>query len=336
MFWGFTIAGALTGALAIVEWLLPNTVFINFISGLGYQDYFRDYVNQTSLYGEGLTSSSMWLSLGGDSFLRRAGSIYLVSKPYAFTYLLIIPTTLAFLWVKPNYQSSTWVRIALALSWIGLILSFTRAAIIVCLLVSIGMALYVGRSKTAFRISAILFATGLVVLTLSPVQNYINRILQAEDSSTQQHLDGWINGLSASPDKFFVGYGIGTANQETLRFDLSDNVNLAGSISESLYVQTFQELGAIGLLLYLAIIMAILARSRKLARSADLDQKFLGISLVWVNIACMLISVAAILSQGSFLVTYFFWFLCGQANSKALSSFSYSPNKQGPVYAHNN
>ena len=335
VFWGLVIVGALTGGLAIIEWLLPNNIFIGFIQSLGYQSYFSDYVNKGALHGPGQTAESMWLSLGGDSFVRRAGSIYMISKPFAFTYLLIIPITLAFLWARPMAKSPKRVRMFLLLSWLGLTLSFTRAAIVVCVLVSICMALHFKKSKLAFSVSTFILIVGLFGLALPSVQSYIGRILQAEDSSTRQHLDGWINGLTSSADQFMIGFGIGTANQELARFDLGDSVTLASSVSESLYVQTFQELGVVGLLLYLAILLSILDRSNKMVKAKEYEQRFLGISLFWITIACTLISVAAILSQGSFLVTYAFWFLCGQANIKAAAQPSFTRDRV-PQYAYRN
>ena len=148
------------------------------------------------------------MALTQDFFVRRAGSIYMVSKPFAFTYLLIIPITLTFLWSRTISGPKRWVRTCLVLSCIGLTLSLTRAVIAVCLICGVGMALHFRKSKLVLGVVLALVISGLCAMAVPAVQSYVSRILQAEDSSTRQHLDGWVNGFTTSPERFMIGYGV--------------------------------------------------------------------------------------------------------------------------------
>lgn len=315
MEWVLVIIGGITGFLAIIEMILPDSIFIDLLRNIGYFTYYNDLIKQQAMYGPEGTSASMWILIG-NRFVRRAGSIYLVSKPFAFSYLLIIPIALILLWTETQERFRRWLSLLLLFCWIGLLLSVTRAAIIVCLIVAFGLMIYYKRWITLITSISILLLITLVLLSSYSVRDYISRTLQAKDSSTLQHLQGWIGGLGSSRDHLFIGSGIGTANQELARLKPINN-QPTQSISESIYVQTFQELGLIGLICYVGILLSLMIRTFKQVRQLSSYQVHTELIIAWTTLAIILISIFAIPWQGAFVITYFYWLLAGYVGDVA-------------------
>ncbi len=318
LLWMLSLLGGITGAIAVVEYLLPNNLWIEMIRAIGYHDYFINYVNHTAMWGPGDTSASMWVYVGG--FIRRAGSIYFVSKPYAFTYILIIPVIFALLWTecRPKLRRILWI--CASFSGLGLVMTVTRAAIVVGSLVFLGMAFLLKRWNIWFLALLSGSIIGLALFSMPPVQNYITTILRGSESSTRQHLDGWILSLLNPDMPWVVGYGIGTANQENARLDLDPERYRLGVASESIYVQVLQELGLIGLCIYIALQIAIIIRANALIAVGELLRFRIGLVVRWTTIGLLLVSFVAIPWQSSLVTTYFFWIMTGQVGAMQLTA----------------
>lgn len=313
-YWMLAIVGGVTGAIAIFERIIPDAAFISLLRAIGYHDYYINYVNAPAMWGPGSTSASMWIYIGG-RFIRRAGSIYMVSKPFAFSYLVILPLTLSMLWTSRQRSARRWLWVCTILGALGLLLSITRAPIVVLVFVGLSMAFLLKR----WRMLMLVTAGGILILTLlisqPAIQTYLYSVGNASDSSTQQHLNGWIEGLTNKDTPWITGLGIGTSNQENARFNLDPTRYRLGVISESIYVQILQELGVTGLLLYLGLHVALIRRAnRMVALSSSNPELFrTGLAIRWMTIAMLLTSFVAIPWQNALVTTYFYWLLVGQS-----------------------
>ncbi|NNJ11446.1 hypothetical protein EKD04_014000 [Chloroflexales bacterium ZM16-3] len=325
LYWMLAILGGVTGALAVIERIIPDEIFISILQALGYHSYYTDYVHATAMWGQGNTSASMWSYIGG-WFIRRASSIYLVSKPFAFSYLVILPAILSLLWTKRQRVATRWLWLCAVLSMLGLLLSITRASIVIGVFVFFVMAVLLKQWRTMVFIvfSGIISLT--VLLSLPAIQSYIGTIVTASDTSTRQHLDGWIGGLTNPNTPWLTGFGVGTANQENLRFDLEPTGYQLGVVSESIYVQVLQELGVIGSLLYIGLQIALIVQANRLIASGDLYLFRAGLVVRWMVIGVLLTSFVAIPWQNALVLTYFFWLLAGQLSALRLKSVIKQPD----------
>jgi hypothetical protein len=307
------IVGGITSVIALVEWGLPDSILFSLLEFLGYFTYYNDLIQANGMWGFGGTSASMWIMVG-DTFLRRVGSVYFVSKAYAFNFLLMVPIIIGFVFSKQNTLGTAiklqWGKVLLIISAIGLFLTFTRASITTAMLVALGMFIQFKKQKVLFAYLGVGISLGLILFTNASVQLYVSRILSGEESSSSQHLQGWTNGIGNSAGRLWIGSGVGTANQDALRF----GAVLDESVAESIYVQAFQELGLVGILLYLLIFASLIANSRAKMRHAGRSIFSLGLVMYWTTLGVVLISLFAIPWQGAFVITFFYWFLCGQLN----------------------
>lgn len=314
------VIGGLTGMIAIVEQLIPDGAFVALLRRLGYHAYFLEYVRADGFYGPESTAASMWIPIGG-RFVRRAGSIYMISKPFAFTYFLILPIVTALLWKARTRWAYRWFALMLMLCWAGLLLSITRAVIAVGFIVTVLMYVTTRRWTTIALVVYGALLVAAIGLLIPSIQDYAVRTLTGNDSSTSQHLTGWAAGVSVSGENLVLGTGVGTANQELHRFRSMLNFD-PPPISESVYVQTLQELGIAGLLLYLGSQFSLLRRASRIRRHANQAQAQLGFSMQWATIGILLASFVAIPWQGSFVLTYFFWLLAGQLQRTSASALA--------------
>jgi hypothetical protein len=310
-YWLLALLGGVTGGLAIIEMVMPDILFIELLRMLGYHAYFTDYVTGGAMWGPGGTAASMWVYIGG-RFVRRAGSIYMLSKPYAFTYLLILPVMLALLWTEPRRDLRRWLWLSVIVSLIGIVLTGTRALLLVGPLIFVAMAFLLRRWWAWFIACSIGLLGAIGLLLLPVVQDYVIRMFTGQDSSTNLHLSGWIKGLTNGNIPWLSGIGIGTANQENLRLNLDPARYQLGVISESIYVQAIQEIGVIGLGIYLLLMLAIIQRANCLINTGERHAFRTGQIMRWSTIAILVVSVVALPWQGTPITTYFFWILAGQ------------------------
>jgi O-Antigen ligase len=317
IYWMLVILGGVTSLFAIIENMLPDSLWFMSLRVIGYYAYFNEYATGAAMWGPGGTSASMWAYVGG-RFIRRSGSLYMVSKPFAFTYLLIIPIILTLLWTDRGAKKKLWLWLCLLLSAIGILLTGTRATIGVVPLIFVAMAFLLRRWNLWFFSMIGGFMLLMVLLSQPVVQGYIDSMLSGEDSSTRQHLTGWVDGLTQQGAPWLAGFGVGTANQENLRFALDPGVYRLGVVSESIYVQILQELGIVGGVLYLGLMLALVRRANRFVRTRNLHHVQTGLIVRWMTIAILLVSFVAIPWQNALITTYFFWLLAGQLSHMPL------------------
>lgn len=309
MLLALAVLGGLSGLIAVIERLLPDSTFLALLRQLGYQEYFLEYVRADGFYGPDQTAASMWIPVGG-RFVRRAGSIYMVSKPFAFTYLLILPIVTALLLAARSARARLLLWLCMGLCWAGLLVSLTRAVIVVGFALTVLMYFMTRRWSTAVLVAYAALLVGVCALFVPSIQEYIGRTISGTDASASQHLRGWLTGLASSGDSLLAGSGVGTANQELHRFRGQLSFTLP-PISESIYVQTLQELGLAGLALYLGGQFSIIRSANRIRKRPERDLAALGFSMQWATIGILLAGFVALPWQGSFVLTYFFWLLAG-------------------------
>jgi hypothetical protein len=316
LLWALTIMGGVTGAIAVIERALPNDLFIRLIGALGYQRYFIGYLH-AFINGPQQTAASMWLATGANT-VRRAGSLYMVSKPFALTYLVIVPAALLLLMRETRLERRRWLQVCLVLSWADLICSLTRLPIIACALILVGMLVQFRRKQPLYGLllGAVLAVVSVGVgtytssLTRSSGRD-LSAALSGTDASTTEHASVWTAALHAATYYPVTGWGVGTANEDTTRIvrTTKEPITLG---AEDVFLQVLEELGLIGLLLTLGMFGGFLWRSWHLSRGADLVSSDVGTVMLWSTLGVLVVGITTPLWSGAFVLTYFYWWLAGQ------------------------
>lgn len=315
--WGLAIVGGVTGAIAVVERSLSNDVFVSLIQTLGYQHYFLDLVH-TELTSPHHTAASMWLATAGNT-VRRAGSVYMISKPFALTYLVIIPAGLGLLATESEGRAKRWLQVLLALCWAGLLCSLTRMPIVACVLVLVGMlwqykrrellyGLVVGLVLAVASIGIGTYTSGLANSATKDIATSVS----GQDASTTEHTSVWTSAIHATLYHPVAGWGVGTANEDSQRV-IRTNTTPVTLGAENIFLQVLEELGVVGLALNAAIFIALLVQAWHMHRRGSGIGALLGSVVGWSTVSVLVVGITTPLWGGAFVLTYFYWWLAGQA-----------------------
>ncbi len=187
-------------------------------------------------------------TLAGHSFIR-AGSLAL--DPLSLPYYLIIPIGIAIGAVVAG-RVRIWHIIAGPLCAAGLLLSLTRSAI-ATLPIMLGLGLVAGRKRVRLAVALMLGGAALWPLASGlALGDHLRTALDPTDPSTGGHLF-W---LRASVDLLVqnpLGTGVGSVASTAQRFAPFIIVN------HSWYFQVGSEVGVLGMILYLSILVLVLA-----------------------------------------------------------------------------
>ena len=245
------VAALLFSVLGLIEWsVVPTEWHVE----AGISRYYSEMLNlRYSAWHMGLPEN-YWRP-AGDERLRRAVSIYGSSQSFALAFLLLLPASIYGLFT-PALRERRLAVLTFVVSMAGLFATITRFTIVIGLGMLAGTVLI--SSRVARRIATWALASILVVLVVGAVvspraQTLISETLLFQDHSSSTRLQIWAETaevIALQP----LGHGIAEVGQTALR--LSD----AGSIALGIEGQLSKvgvELGLLGLLLYLAILLVL-------------------------------------------------------------------------------
>lgn len=331
------VLAGITAVGAFGERLIPDAAFVQLVNSIGYKTYFGDYVHQ-QLTGPGPTAASMWVD-AGRGIGRRAGSLYLVSKPFGLALLFAAPIALGLL-----AKASGRIRLALwlltALIGLGLALSYTRAVVAAACLVGIAVALLTRRWQV---LPALAIGLGLGLAMYATEVRYVNPAqglrpsvmatdsgslgglsnpaisLPVATSSDSEHAEAWQLALKAGLKKPILGWGPGTGNEDSQRF-VSPGGQLPVTLgAESLFLQIFEELGVIGLGLYLAVLgsVAIVAWRTMATPGSTEEGRLIPVAAIALTVGVLAAGVSTPVWSGAFVMTYGYWWLAGVSSRQS-------------------
>ena len=321
--WAILIAGGVTGLIALFERLLTDRAYVDLVESLGYKAYFGAFVNQ-ALSGPGPTAASTWVD-AGHGIGRRAGSVYLVSKPFALALLVAVPCAAALL-CGARDRTRVYLWAAGAFVGLGLSLTYTRAAMAVGAVIAFIVAALLRRWQVlpALAIGLVL-GVGLFFIesryvnppnglrpTLGQTSADLGR-LSVNDSSDLEHLSAWRAALKASLKKPLVGWGPGAGNEDSQRFVTPGPTTPVTLGAESVFLQVFEELGLVGLAIYCLIFVTIGFAAWQLFRRSPPNSLgwLLAAIMLALTVGVVLIGTTTPIWSGAFVLTYAYWWLAG-------------------------
>ncbi len=249
----------ITSAIAIAEQLLVTP---QMLVALGVAAYVQDFLGGTAftqgnIYG---LPDNYWSQMGGH-FVRRSGSVFLSGQGFAMIFIVLMP--LATLWLIDADRRARWAsRAAYALIWVGLIVTFTRTAILVSAL----QVLLVFAFRRRVTGAALVATAGLIAVIASmalfpSIATFIFETLTWQSGSSASHLKDWVNGVVAFLEQPW-GYGLGTTDQTAVRAGLDPLT------ADNVYLKYAVEMGLPGLLALVGTLASIGLAGAKASRTA--------------------------------------------------------------------
>jgi len=276
---------------------------------LGAASYVNDFLGLTaSTVGNDWGLPSNYWSVLGHVPVRRAGSVFLGGQAFALPFLLFIPAATA--WVFDSSRRLNIWRIAgYALIWMGLLVTITRTTIVVCALQVLMYFLITRRPTRVVGAVAWTVAVFLAALILVPgLASFLLATATFQTASSYSHVFDWRRGLTAFFDQPW-GHGLGSSDQVAARFGrtplTADNMFLGYAV----------DLGALGLLAYLAIPFTIAVYSWRLFKTADApDMRIVAATVFLTNVGIAL-NGASSSPFNSIFLAYNFFLLAGASVS---------------------
>jgi putative inorganic carbon (hco3(-)) transporter len=308
--WALLAAGALMGLISV--WQELTHAYSNTLGGLAQ-------VNEEGFgVGEG--------AFGKEVRPRLAGPI---GEQNRFAQVLLVLIPLAIMRVRAEEKASLKLLAAGmgALITAGVLLSFSRSAFVALVLLVVVMAL---AGFVAVR-HVLALGTVLVALVLVVAPDYVLRIQSLTDSGTSvtqsgdgEQVDGALQGratenlaalnafkdhpiFGVGPEQFFKVYSVQYGNELGLRF-LEENRR-----AHNLYLEMGADLGIVGLLAFLAVVVVTMAHLWILSRFWRERRPDFAI----LAMGCLM-SLAAYMLSGAFLQLSFqryFWILIALSNA---------------------
>jgi len=276
---------------------------------LGVASYFQEFLGVAAFtagneYGLPL---NYWTMIGGQPF-RRAGSVYLGGQGFAIPFLLFFP--LATAWVFARAKRTKWQIASYAVICAALALTLTRMTILIAF---VQLALFVALLRrpewavAGLAFGASVFAVAMLVIPGFPM--FVWQTLSWQEGSSVSHVNDWMKGALVFVERPW-GSGLGTTDQTAIR------AGLAPLTADNLYLKYGVEMGAIGLILIVLVLIAIGGTGLKLLREGNESQRRMGITLWLATIGIAINGITAVVFNSITLGWLFFW-LAGAAVSNA-------------------
>src|SRR5438445_9251646 len=302
------IVAVVTSAIAVVEriFVTPEILVI-----LGTARYVQDFLGAAVItHGNPYGLPDNYWTWVGSRLVQRAGSTYMSGQAFAVPFLIVMPAaTLCALSASGRRAVRVWLGYALA--WVGLLLTVTRMTIVVCALGS--LLLMAARRRWGSLVgvaAAAVVGLGAALLVVPGLGTFVWETLTWQSLSSGGHIADWTAGLDQvvrSP----LGAGLGATDIVAARF------GVRGLTGDNQYLKYAVELGVIGLLLHVGVIVAALASGVRAWRAApETWAGTTGLLLVTVTAGLALNALTAVVFNSPLLAYLFFW-LAGSVTTVA-------------------
>ncbi|MGB0383977.1 MAG: O-antigen ligase family protein [Ardenticatenaceae bacterium] len=239
--------------IGIIEWSFIPT---QWHADLGIARYYKELLNlEYRPYYLGLPEN-YWRGTAAGR-LRRAASVYGSSQSFATSFLLLLPVSIYGMLTR-TLKERHLATLTFIISMIGLVLTITRFTIVICVGLLILASLISSQRARRWARQSLIVMTVAFILALFLSNSFrvvVISTLTFEDHSSSTRLVIWADTariIMRQP----LGYGIGQVGHTVARLieERAQVVGIEGQMSK-----IGVELGILGLLLYLSILVVISA-----------------------------------------------------------------------------
>lgn len=252
----YFVAAVLAG---FAFWEAANSgAFTRFIGEtLGYRSFKADVLGVNS------GGTVLWYGTAGNSSFVRAGS--LLNNPASLGFLLLIPLGLGL--ERLGARRGALLGAVVAGFSVGAMMMTVTRAVVLAALAAIGLAVVMGVSRQAPSRGRVVVVTVLAAVLILPSAGHSNvagrfkNMFNSQDADTQGHIRNTRQAASelvSSPQ----GRGLGTNTAVGARYATANVLD-----SENAYLEIGNEIGAVGMFSFLALLVTALVQLRR--RSKD-------------------------------------------------------------------
>lgn len=318
------IVAALMCAVGVWE-SVSNTGYNNFIvHTLGVPFYQADILHVSPPPGYDYIVHG---TVGGASLVR-VGS--LLVDEIVLGFYMVLPLALGIERISESRPRLIAV-LGIVAGGVTLVLSETRSAILsggVAILLSVWLG-FRRRSTSRFRTTVLLVAAAVLIVPLTAHstvrQRFDSLIGNSHDTDNQNHISASRAGLNEvlhHPE----GRGLGANPATGLRNQTTNVV-----VTENSYLQVGTELGAVAMLLFIGMYIALLARLRRIARRDDESGRLAA--ACWLAGSGLFVGGFFLQIWPAFAVSLTFWGLAGIATAKHLATTEEPSTRTGVLAA---
>lgn len=239
---------------------------------------------------------------------RLGGSRYDLINPngLAFVITSVIPF-FHFIAMASSFKVKLLYFASLPVFLYALVLTASRTGII-ALVVIVGGIILKSRNKLVMTLAAAVCAL-IIFLNLTPLQR--DRYLSITESdvagasTTQERIDFTVDTFKVAMKKPIIGYGLGTSREA--------NANVLGhdQPAHDLYAEVWEELGIIGLVIFLAFIGSIIANFRLAFQAMKVKGQTEGYLMTIRDAMVVWLFMNILFSFASYGLTSYEWYLFG-------------------------
>lgn len=285
-------SGAFVSIVGLIDYFfIPVSAHI----ALGVVRYYNEIYNQSWN-----TQLPYWTYLPGLGNTRRLTSYMFSGQNFALSFLILMPVMVY------NYRArlTKWRGLILAAGVTALLLSITRATIVVCALQAVIVLWMTGAKRTVLYAGYALAWLILAALAVSPnLRDYVVGTLTFTEASAATRPQQWMDGIASAIEMPF-GYGIGSTGLSSSRL----GVQIAAvEGSETAYLKITGALGIPGLLLWLAWFTGIILASLLVVRRTSGLKRGVSVITIAIAIGFMLNNFTAPPDQSLFVIYVFPW-----------------------------
>jgi hypothetical protein len=267
---GSGIIVVLFGILQI--FLLPKDFMLHF----GYSPNISTWVPGGPL--------PMYQAIDNNALLPRAASTLSGANQFASYLLILFPLSILLILNEKSSHRWLWIIFTVLIA-INLFFTYSRSAYIACVLsLLVGIFLYIKNKRVVRNILLWVIGIGMIgTISIAIIKPAIVSDIILRASSTQGHYERTWDGILYS-FKNPLGYGIGNAGPASSRF----NADKIGWIPENWYLQISLELGLLGLILYVTMLIGTM---QKLFLQFSKNNDLLSLSLFLTLLAIAITSL---------------------------------------------
>jgi len=301
------VVGVVTSAIAVVERIFVKPEMLVLLGAARYVQDFLGAAAVTTGNAYGLPDN-YWTEIGGQ-LVQRAGSTYMSGQGFAIPFLVVLPA--ATLWVlsAPGRRVLRWFGYLLL--WVGLLLTLTRMTIVVCVLQTAVILTARRRWEVLLGLGfAGLAGLGAMLVLVPGLASFVWDTLAWQTGSSATHLSDWTEGLDAFL-RHPVGVGLGSTDIDALRFGVTPLT------ADNQYLRYAVELGVLGLLLHVAVLVgALVSGVRAWLAARDEPAGAYGMLLMVTVLGIALNAMTAVVFN-SMMLAYLFYWLAGSVTTIA-------------------
>ena len=295
------VVGALVSAIGIYEALFSSAWNHFVVQTVKYTRYQIDVLHS---YPANFSDIRTYGIVGG-ARIDRIGSVFLSSLSCGW--YLILPFAVG---IERAIRRTASPLVLLATVMIGaaLLLTQTRSAILGALVVLVlAFAPSAGRGRH-WRTQVAILLAGLAILAVpaafgTGLSKRVQSAGNATDQSTAGHVSGFWSGLNTI-GRNPLGLGLGTGAGTGQRFAVKGDV-----IAENNYLEVGDELGILPMLIFAALMVALILRLRRVAR----DRLDPLITAAWAAAGGLALAAWFLQTWSDFAVAWTFWGVAGAA-----------------------